>query len=152
MEINTHPQTNTQAMPITPNHQQLIDGVLQLVIARVIELTPVIGYSIPPTLTADQARHMPARQRATDHCSLRRRLRSRNRDHSANYSACGPPALPQTDEHERLSLAAKLSPVTIRRDGQRCTGAALSTRAPYDSRRGHEAPGCHQADCSQLGR
>lgn len=56
MEMNTHPQTNTQAMPITPNHQQLIDGVLQLVIARVIELTPVIGYSIPPTLTADQAR------------------------------------------------------------------------------------------------
>jgi len=39
----------------------------------------------------------PTRQRAADHCSLHRRLRSRTRLHSAHYWACGLPALPQTD-------------------------------------------------------
>jgi len=52
----------------------------------------------------------PTRQRAADHCSLRRRLRSRTRLHSARYWACGLPAPPQTDERERLCLATGLSP------------------------------------------
>lgn len=56
MNMNTNPQTNTQAMPITPNHQQLIDDVLQLVLAHVNELAPAIGYSAPQPLPLDQMR------------------------------------------------------------------------------------------------
>jgi len=56
MDMNTNPQTTTQARPITPNHQQLIDDVLQLVLARVNELVPVIGHSALPPLPLDQMR------------------------------------------------------------------------------------------------
>ena len=57
--MNTNPPTNTQAMPITPNHQQLIDDVLQLVLARVNELAPAIGYSALSPLPLDQMRTSP---------------------------------------------------------------------------------------------
>lgn len=44
----------TPSYPITPNHQQLIDEVLQLVLARVNELAPVIGYAALPPLSLEQ--------------------------------------------------------------------------------------------------
>lgn len=44
----------TPSYPITPNHQQLINEVLQFVLARVNELTPVIGYAALPPLSPEQ--------------------------------------------------------------------------------------------------
>jgi hypothetical protein len=46
----------TPSYPITPKHEQLIDEVLQLVLARVNELVPVIGYAELPPLSLEQMR------------------------------------------------------------------------------------------------
>lgn len=54
--METGPSTTMSQMPITPNHQQVIDDALQLVMARLQELAPTIAYGVPPTLTLDQLR------------------------------------------------------------------------------------------------
>ena len=46
----------TPSYPITPKHEQLIDEVLQLVLARVNELAPVIGEASLPPLSPEQLR------------------------------------------------------------------------------------------------
>jgi hypothetical protein len=54
--METSPSTTMSYMPITPNHQQIIDEALQLVLARLQELAPTIAYGMPPTLSLDQLR------------------------------------------------------------------------------------------------
>jgi hypothetical protein len=54
--MEARPSTTISNMPITPNHQQVIDDALQLVLARLQELAPTIAYGVPPTLSLDQLR------------------------------------------------------------------------------------------------
>src|SRR5258708_5125113 len=52
-------QTNMSHMEITPRHAEVIDQVLQTVLAHLKELAPALGYGPPPPLNLEQMGESP---------------------------------------------------------------------------------------------
>jgi hypothetical protein len=52
-------QTNMSHMPITPRHAEVIEQVLQTVLAYLQELAQAMGYGMPPPLSLEQMRESP---------------------------------------------------------------------------------------------